>query len=255
MAGTKSSMRADFCVYLRRPCVLFPVLASNSIKHVFLCAPRWRRPAAPRAATEACIWLSPAANPFMISRKSSAAEDVALLSGVMVGDERAFLSLYERFSGPVFSLLMRMLQNQQDAEEVLQIAFLQIWKKAGTYDSQRCSVFTWLVLIARSKAIDRMRQRQRHMRTVEEVTREEAPPGEGVRDEGNSEVHQNDRHAVIRAALEHIPADQRQAIEMAFFGGMSQTEIAESLAEPLGTVKARIRRGMLRLRDTLARRL
>jgi RNA polymerase sigma-70 factor, ECF subfamily len=189
------------------------------------------------------------------SRESSAADEAALLSTVATGDERAFLVLYERFSGPLFSLLIKMLQNQQDAEEVLQIVFLQVWKKAGTYDPQRCSVFTWLVLVGRSKAIDRIRQRQRHSRTVEEVTREETVPAGSARDDGTSEVHQHDQHAAIRAALEQIPAEQRQAIEMAFFKGMSQTEIADNLAEPLGTVKARIRRGMLRLRDTLARRL
>ncbi len=191
----------------------------------------------------------------MNSRESSATEDAALLSTVAAGDERAFLSLYERFSGPVFSLLLKMLQNQQDAEEVLQGAFLQVWKKAATYDPQRCSVFTWLVLIARSKAIDRMRQRQRHTRVVEEMTREGSATETDARDEGNPEVLQHDRQGAIRAALEHIPVEQRQAIELAFFKGMSQSEIAEHLAEPLGTVKARIRRGMLRLRDTLARRL
>ncbi len=182
------------------------------------------------------------------------AEDAALLSAISRGDEDAFLSLYERFSGPLYSLLMKMLQNSHDAEDVLQAVFLQVWKKAAYYQADRCSVFTWLVLVTRSKAIDRMRQRQRQSRTLEEATVEGAVH-ERVEDCADGSAMMRESQAEVRAALERIPAEQREAIEMAFFKGMSQTEISEALSEPLGTVKARIRRGMLKLRTYLVRRV
>lgn len=189
----------------------------------------------------------------MTPRESTAAEDAELLSAVGNQDERAFAALYERFSTPLYSLLMKMLQNQEDAEEVLQSVFLQIWRKAATYDPERCAVFTWMVLIARSKGIDRIRQRSRQVRTTEALSREEHRTE--TADGADAEAVLNDNASAIASALKTIPAEQRQAIEMAFFRGMSQSEISEALAEPLGTVKARIRRGMVRLRDYLVRRL
>ena len=187
-------------------------------------------------------------------QRSSASNDAALLAAISRGDESAFLRLYERASGPLFSLIHRVLQHQQDAEEVLQQTFLQVWRKAGSFDESRCAPFTWLVTIARSKAIDRLRQRNGQQKLAENAAREEAPaPIAQV--SGADDVASQETRAAVNAALETIPADQRQAIEMAFFGGMTQTEISEALAEPLGTVKARIRRGMLRLREHLRRRV
>ncbi len=190
----------------------------------------------------------------MNSGGSHDSEHAALLAAVAKGDERAFLALYDRFSGPIYSLLLRMLHHAEDAEEVLQAAFLQVWKKAATYDPQRCAPFTWLVLIARSKAIDRLRQKRRQTRLIDEVTKESQETAEEFSSE-DSTVWQKENAAAVKAALEKIPAEQRQAIELAFFEGLSQSEIAETLAEPLGTIKARIRRGMLRLRDYLVRSL
>lgn len=190
----------------------------------------------------------------MTSAESTATDEAALLAATGAGDERAFIALYDRFSGPLYSFLVKMLRNEEDAEEILQSAFLQAWKKAASYDPQRCAPFTWLVLIARSKAIDRLRQRQRQSRIIEAAAAEEvASPAAG--DGQGAHVFQNENAAAVGEALRQISAEQRQAIEMAFFKGMSQTEIADSLAEPLGTIKARIRRGLLRLRDYLGRRL
>jgi RNA polymerase sigma-70 factor, ECF subfamily len=190
----------------------------------------------------------------MTSAESTASDEAALLAATGAGDERAFMALYDRFSGPLYSLVVKMLRNEEDAEEILQSAFLQAWRKAAAYDPERCAPFTWLVLIARSKAIDRLRQRQRQARVVEAAAADGlASPAGG--EAADSAVIHHENAAAVGAALQQIPAEQRQAIEMAFFKGMSQTEIAESLAEPLGTIKARIRRGMLRLRDYLGRRL
>ncbi len=189
----------------------------------------------------------------MTSRESSAPQDSALLAAVGAADETAFLQLYDRFSKPLYSLLLKMLQSVEDAEDALQSTFVQVWKKAETYDPNRCAVFTWLVLIARSKAIDRLRQRQRQSRNEEALLGETKSNGAEETEDATVQLHEN--AAAIRAALQQIPIEQREAIEMAFFKGLSQTEISEALKEPLGTVKARIRRGMLKLRDYLARRL
>jgi RNA polymerase sigma-70 factor (ECF subfamily) len=127
---------------------------------------------------------------------------------------------------------------------------LQIWEKAGTFEPLLGSAFHWALSIARHRAIDRLRARQRRARLMEEFnnlgmadTKSEAGPGQGGL--------RADEAAAIRAAVNDLPGEQRQAIEMAFFGGKTHAEIAEALNEPLGTIKARIRRGMLRLRDTL----
>ncbi len=188
----------------------------------------------------------------MTHRQPTVTDEAALLAAIGEGDEKAFLALYERYSTPLFSLLFKMLQNREDSEEILQTVFLQVWKKAATYDASRCGVFTWLVNITRSRAIDRLRQRRRQTRTLEAATLEEDPAPQ-LLDDGESSAILHENAASVRAALERIPSEQREAIELAFFKGMSQTEIAESLATPLGTVKARIRRGMLRLRDSLLR--
>ena len=181
-------------------------------------------------------------------------DDAALLSLISDGNEEAFSRLYDKFSGPLYSMLMKILGNAQDAEEVLQLAFLQVWKRAATFEPGRAKVFTWLVVITRTKAIDRIRHRQRQNRLVEEAARE-APPQTHSFAPDSKPVMWHEQRELLRTALEQIPSDQKEAIEMAFFQGLTQSEIADALGAPLGTVKARIRRGMLRLRDALKGRL
>ena len=233
------------------PGVLFSVLATHASKDFTLPAFSFHLAARSHAVRQTFVQVRHPLCLSMSARESSPSEEATLLAAVGQGDEPAFLALYDRFSAPVYSLLLRILRREEDAEEVLQSAFLQVWKKAGTYDAARCAVFTWIVLIARSKAIDRLRQHRRQVRVVEEFSREEQAAEPAAED---AAVTHNENAVAVAAALRQIPAEQRQAIEMAFFQGMSQTEIAEALAEPLGTIKARIRRGMLRLRDYLVRR-
>jgi RNA polymerase sigma-70 factor (ECF subfamily) len=190
----------------------------------------------------------------MSALATSIDEDAGLVSLISAGDEEAFLRFYEKFSRPLYSMLMKILGNAQDAEEVLQLAFLQVWKRAATFQPGRASVFTWLVIITRSKAVDRIRQRQRQNRLVEEAA-QEAPVQTSSFIPDSAQVIQHEQREAIRRALEQIPGDQREAIEMAFFQGLTQNEISTALGAPLGTVKARIRRGMLRLRDCLKGRL
>ena len=176
-------------------------------------------------------------------------DDVSLLRLIADGDPEALRQLYQRHSGLLFSLALKTLADQSEAEDVLQEAFVQVWKSAGRYDPKRSQPVGWLILLVRSRAIDRLRSRQSRSRTSEAFGLEPvaAPPLPAqVADTAET-------HTIVRQAVRTLPAEQRTLIEMAYFGGFSQTEIAAKLGEPLGTVKTRIRAGMTRLREQLAK--
>jgi RNA polymerase sigma-70 factor (ECF subfamily) len=168
------------------------------------------------------------------------------------GDEDAFARFYDRFAPGLFSMIFAILHDQKESEDVLQEAFLQMWKRSATYDAARSGLFTWATMIARHKAIDRLRSRQRQARLGEAVANEtddfatSAPVDQA--DNALARTEQRDR---VRTALGQLGDAQREAIDLAFFGGLTQTQIAERLGTPLGTIKARIRRGLLALRDVL----
>ncbi|MGI9172104.1 MAG: RNA polymerase sigma factor [Chthoniobacterales bacterium] len=167
------------------------------------------------------------------------------------GDDAAFASFYRRFAPGLFSMIYQILQDQKESEDVLQEAFLQIWRKAGTYDSSRSGLFTWAVMISRNKAIDRLRSRQRRHRTFEAAVIEaEVVPPEAA-GQADALLDQSEQRQQVRVALGKLNDAQREAIDLAFFGGMTQSEISDKLKTPLGTVKARIRRGLLALRELL----
>jgi RNA polymerase sigma-70 factor (ECF subfamily) len=182
----------------------------------------------------------------------SPAFEVQLVNRIAQVDHDAFADFYDRFSKPLYAFAFRMLNDRAEAEEVLQEAFLKIWKKAGSFDVALAAPFTWVVTVTRNKAIDRPRARDR-FRTIQETAN-------GHVDEPPDETHpveiiRREDAANVRSALNELPFAQRQAIELAFFSGLTHTEIAEALAEPLGTIKARIRRGMAGLRDGLEGRV
>ncbi len=183
--------------------------------------------------------------------------DQQLIARVAQGDQVAFASLYDRLSGPLYSLGFKMLGDAAEAEDALQEICLQIWRRAASYDGARSSVFSWAILLARSRFIDRLRARGRRSRIVVASTdddinaleRVEASAAENTTDT----IGRNEEAARVRSVLGNLPAEQRQAIEMSFFSELTHHEIAAQLEQPLGTVKARIRRGLLRLRDELRR--
>jgi RNA polymerase sigma-70 factor (ECF subfamily) len=176
--------------------------------------------------------------------------DAQLLARIATGDEVAFGALYDRFSPGLFSFVLKMTRDEKEAEDVLQEGFAQIWRRAATYDPARSSAFTWAVMILRHKAIDRLRVRQRIERTMEKATVEFSHFSEA--DEASAgEAERRDAGAQIRSALKQIPEEQKQAVELAFFSGLTHEQIAERLGAPLGTIKARIRRGLLKLREFL----
>ena len=171
---------------------------------------------------------------------------------VAAADEAAFASFYRRFSPGVFSMIYEILQDQKEAEDVLQEAFVQMWNKASTYDSARSTVFTWAVMISRNKAIDRVRARQRRARTAEAAATEaDVNPVGNVPPQADELMGESEERNRIRAALSRLPDAQRNVIDLAFFRGLTQAEISVRLDAPLGTIKARIRRGLLALRDVL----
>ena len=177
--------------------------------------------------------------------------EIALLQRVAQGDRVSFETLYDRFSGVLFSTAYRVLNNQEAAEDVLQDVFIQIWEKAPLYDPARGKPMTWAVTLTRNKAIDRLRSTVRRNRLQDDVERE-AETFEQFDDRSSFDaVAAGETNQIVRDAIQKLSQDQREAIELAFFSSLTQTEIAERLNEPLGTIKARIRRGMLKLREVL----
>jgi RNA polymerase sigma-70 factor (ECF subfamily) len=177
--------------------------------------------------------------------------EIELLRQIGQGDRRSFEQLYERFSGVLFSIAYRMLNSQEAAEDVLQDVFVQIWKKAPMFDPNRGRPMTWAVTLTRNKAIDLMRSAQRRSGLHETVQRETETFSRSKDHSLFDAVASDEMWKMVRDAIAKLSKEQRQAIELAFFASMTQTEIAEHLNQPLGTVKARIRRGMLVLREMI----
>jgi RNA polymerase sigma-70 factor (ECF subfamily) len=178
-------------------------------------------------------------------------QDAALIERIRNGDRTAFMAFYDRFSPLLFSVAARVLGDRKEAEDVLQEVMLLIWNKSGEYDPQLGSLSSWAVALTRNKALDRLRSRTRRLRLIEEVAIMAEESDATSSPSANDVIHGRERAEMLRAAMKDLPAEQRMAIELAFFTGMSQTDIATRLQQPLGTVKARIRRGMLRLREQL----
>jgi len=181
--------------------------------------------------------------------------EIELLRRIGAGDLRSFEELYRRFSGMLFATIFRILNQQEAAEDVLQEVFLQIWEKAPLYDPVRGKPLTWIVTLARNKAIDRLRSTQRSHRLQSEVEREAQAFDPAEERNSADALEAVEQGKLVREAVRKLSKDQREAISLAFFSGLTQTEIAERLGEPLGTVKARIRRGMMRLREVLKNRI
>jgi RNA polymerase sigma-70 factor, ECF subfamily len=178
--------------------------------------------------------------------------DQEMIARIGRRDQAAFSALYDRLSGPLYSLAMKMLGDPAEAQDALQEVFLQIWSRAGTYDPEQSSVFSWTVLLTRSRVIDRLRARGRRSRVVVTST-EDAPIAADAStvESAADTAEKNDEAVRVRYVLNNLPSEQREAIEMAFFEHLSHHEIATRLGQPLGTVKARIRRGLLKLRQRL----
>jgi RNA polymerase sigma-70 factor (ECF subfamily) len=170
---------------------------------------------------------------------------------VAQGDRAAFVQLFDRYSQLSLNLAWRVLNEKPEAEDVVQEVFLRLWRDSATYDPQRGSVSAWIVAITRSRAIDKLRSRKARRVADPGVDDEEtAGIAERLPDPGVSPEHL-DRQLLVRKAFGSLAVEQRVAIEMAYYEGMSQSEIAEALHEPLGTIKTRIRSGLIKLKQAL----
>ena len=174
--------------------------------------------------------------------------DVELLKAIVARDEVALAQLYDRYRVILFGLLMRILNNREEAEDVLQEVFLQVWRKAEDFDEDRGRPFTWLVTLARSRGIDRLRTLGARERVAEASARE-AP--EEVSDAA-TDAFKSEQRGIVSDALAKLPDEQKRPLMLAYFDGLTQSEIATHLGAPLGTVKTRMRTGLIRLRELLA---
>ena len=178
-------------------------------------------------------------------------EETDLLARIGAGNREAFRQLYLRYSRPLFSLAVRMVGDTGEAEELLQDAFVKIWRSAAAYDARKSRPFTWSVTILRRTCIDHLRKRRHRPQTSplrdDPDTDSDLSASESVR----PTLDAQDDAARIAAALAEIPANQRRALELAFFSEMTHVEIAARLTQPVGTVKSWIRRGLLALRTVL----
>lgn len=177
--------------------------------------------------------------------------DVALLRLVAERRPEGLSALYDRHAPGLLALARRILGGAGDAEDVVQEVFVHVWNHASRYDSSRSSVSTWLVLVTRSRAIDRLRHLQVVDRSHESAQREILPSAGDASPDGVESVLVRERRERIRRELENLPPEQRQVLEMAFYEGLSQTEIATRADLPLGTVKTRTLLAMKKLRSAL----
>jgi RNA polymerase sigma-70 factor, ECF subfamily len=162
-------------------------------------------------------------------------------------DANALDAFYSRYNRLAFSLVFRIVGNREDAEDVLTDVFWQVWQQSSRYDGSRGKPVAWLLTIARTRAIDRLRSRGRHEVTTDDPDKHKDPPAPAEPDP----FVQTDMRQAVHDALQSLPEQQRIALEMAYFQGMTHTEIAAALGQPLGTVKDRIRTGMMHLRKRL----
>jgi RNA polymerase sigma-70 factor (ECF subfamily) len=186
-----------------------------------------------------------------VKGEASKLPDGDLIRALARGDETALADLYDRYRIILFGLVVRILHDRAEAEDVLQEIFLQVWRRAGDFDERRGRAFTWLVTIARSRSLDRLRAAGSRGRLATEAAQ---LPRDDISDAAEDALR-SEEGKVVRRALSELPGEQRRALFLAYFEGLTQTEIAARLGDPLGTVKTRMRAGMIKLRELLRHKL
>lgn len=212
---------------------------------------------APSGARPEQVWPSRMTTEHSHSHgDEQAREHAALLQAMARGEKTALARLYDLLSRPLYGLALRVTGDAAEAQDIVQDVFLQLWNRSLDYSPTRGTVFAWAATLTRNRAIDRVRMRKRRA----EIVQASAADIHGG-DTGASETTSADqlwiteKAGAVRTALAGLAPEQQKALELAYFGGLTQQEIAAKLNEPLGTVKARIRRGLLKLRETLSSRL
>jgi len=177
--------------------------------------------------------------------------DLECLLRLQSRDPSGLETLYDAYGAQLYAIVVRIVRDAAEAEDVLQEAWAQVWKSAASYDAQRGTVGAWLMTVARSRALDRYRAAASRGRALDQAETVMAPPGAAPDPAAQTEQAQLGQH--MRAALAQLPGEQRQVLELAYWGGLSQSEIAAQLGRPLGTVKSWTRQGLLRLRELTPR--
>ena len=177
--------------------------------------------------------------------------DAELMERILRRDPSALETLYDRYARPVYSLVLRISQQPASAEEIVQDVFLQLWKSADRFQISRGPLEPWLFTMARNRALDFLRLKREKQRRREDSVEHDLPIAAVARPDPEGAIDLSRRAEKVRALMTSLPATQRRAIELAFFEGMSHSEIAAAMGEALGTVKSWIRGGLLRLRESL----
>ncbi len=191
---------------------------------------------------------SPALDPNIV-------EDIRLLKRISERDSASFQTFYKKYSGLIFASISNVLNDHHDTEDVMQEVLVQVWNKAHLYEPRKGKPLTWLTTLARNRAIDRIRSKQRRSRLNDDFESENKKDQFEFEPSGHENLEFKERDTILHSAVSRLTQDQREAIELTYFTGLTQAEVAERLHEPLGTIKARIRRGVNRLETLVKPRL
>jgi RNA polymerase sigma-70 factor, ECF subfamily len=190
-----------------------------------------------------------------LEARPSQVEERKLLRRIAHRDRRSFHELHSRLSGIVYCTVYQVLRDHQDAEDMVQEVFVSIWNKARLYSPGKGEPRTWICSLARNRAIDRLRSKERRARLRDAVQAEPETVAPKSEPDASTQTSMRERGRIVRSAVLQLTREQRQVIEMAYFAGLSQSQIAKRIAAPLGTVKARMRRGLGKLRGLVEERL
>jgi RNA polymerase sigma-70 factor (ECF subfamily) len=181
-----------------------------------------------------------------------APSDLELMQGIQQGNPDALSELYDRYNGIIKALILRVIHNEAEADDLLQEIFMEIWNQAKNFSAQKGKPLGWMVTLARRRAIDGLRKKQAYARAEERLQSEtEQQPDAWVHNTTETEITRGDTRELIRKVIDSLPLPQQQAVELAFFQGMSQREIAAKTNTPLGTVKTRLELGLKKIYDGL----
>lgn len=182
-------------------------------------------------------------------------EDIQLLQQIANRDASAYQTFYSKYSGLIFAAISNVLNDHHDTEDVMQEVLVQLWNKAHLYEPRKGKPLTWLTTLARNRAIDRIRSKQRRSKLNDDFEMENKKFQFEFEDSGSELLEHKERDTLLHNAVQKLNEEQQQAIRLAYFDGLTQAEVAERLHEPLGTIKARIRRGVTRLEAMVKPRL
>jgi RNA polymerase sigma-70 factor (ECF subfamily) len=200
------------------------------------------------------LGTSTAAKPIVarVELEPGAPTDVDLMLGIQAGDADALSQLYDRYNGIVKALILRIIHNDSEADDLLQEVFMEIWNQAKNFSAEKGKPLGWMVTLTRRRAIDALRKRQAYARAEERIQAEpEQQPLAWVQNVTEDEIHAGDTRVLMAKVINSLPEAQQQVIELAFFQGMSQREIASHTNIPLGTVKTRLELGLKKIYDGL----